>query len=972
MYEGGLLPMSHRVAAFLWIFLLVISSAALATQNHVRVAEVEPEGSLCSGEIRIPVSIEVDTILPTTRPGGWMEVFGTVTPERDAEMLVLRFESAGGVNVMGSEPVTLGSVRAGLPMHFSVLARVGYGARGVVHVWADLQFQGDDRVWSSRKSLYALTHHDRVYTGTGGLQSLQIAAIEDDVRTGLIAPLVGEERLASLAIAQAKTDRDPSRIVRRRMTEFGVVESSAIETMAVGSDEILVQGNVQWTDQNGNTHPVYRALVRIMDEDTFGDETVAELYTDADGNYSVLIDTNDGIGAGDRDVYVQVRAENEFIKTMTQGGATYIMQSGVSDETPGGSTLTRNFTAGNSGGGESFSVFQAAAWIGRYTEIRNGGALPKINLRWPNGGDGSFYDGQLQIEQDDRWDWDTIHHEYGHYVMDELNIEDNPGGPHNIGDCAAVVRGSKSEGNKLAWGEGWPTFFGTAGQQVMGLAALNVPRVGDAQYDDLEDTNVSYSLEAQSSIGFGEDNEVAVQRLLWDLFDSNNDGRDLISRSDQSIWNAIDAADPEILSTAWAALRSGQSVATQLLMGEIATDHRIGPRLTTPADGGIVSPSNLNFSWNADVGCDPSFDGDGFTLRFYNAAGTAEILSIGGLASTSTSLSLAQLDTLIASGHQVRWAVEGTNSSSPATGPYLGENNAITVNRPPVADAGEDVSAECSSHGTTPVALSGLGSSDPDGDTLTYSWSASPGVNWDDNNSPTPTGQFSKGVTTVLLTVSDGIQQSTDTVTVTVVDTTPPVISCPANIEVECTGGLGIQANDPQLAPFFAGVSATDTCDASPTIVNNAPAFFPLGTTEVTFTATDADGNSSSCSAFVTVVDTTPPEITLALDTTSIWPPNHKMVTINATVVVTDECDPNPFFVLTSIASNEPDNGLGDGDMPNDIQGAAFGTADLSFQVRAERAGLGSGRTYTVTYTAYDSSGNSAEASAVITVPKNK
>jgi endo-1,4-beta-xylanase len=72
---------------------------------------------------------------------------------------------------------------------------------------------------------------------------------------------------------------------------------------------------------------------------------------------------------------------------------------------------------------------------------------------------------------------------------------------------------------------------------------------------------------------------------------------------------------------------------------------------------------------------------------------------------------------------------------------------------------------------------------------------------------------------------------------------------------------------------------------------------------------------------------------------------------------------------LVSITSNEPDNGLGDGDTGGDIQGAAFGTDDREFFLRAERGGVGAGRTYTVTYSATDGSGNSTVRQAVVVVP---
>ena len=81
-------------------------------------------------------------------------------------------------------------------------------------------------------------------------------------------------------------------------------------------------------------------------------------------------------------------------------------------------------------------------------------------------------------------------------------------------------------------------------------------------------------------------------------------------------------------------------------------------------------------------------------------------------------------------------------------------------------------------------------------------------------------------------------------------------------------------------------------------------------------------------------------------------------------------CDANPAIRLVSITSNEPDNGLGDGDQPQDIQGAAFGTDDREFQLRSERSGPGNGRVYTITYSATDASGNQTLRQTTVTVPR--
>jgi hypothetical protein len=223
---------------------------------------------------------------------------------------------------------------------------------------------------------------------------------------------------------------------------------------------------------------------------------------------------------------------------------------------------------------------------------------------------------------------------------------------------------------------------------------------------------------------------------------------------------------------------------------------------------------------------------------------------------------------------------------------------------------------------------------------------------------------------TIVWTARDDANNAASTSqAVTVIDTAAPSVSCPADVTVECTGDDGVRAADRQLASFLASATASDVCDASVTLSNDAPSFFGLGTRAVTTTARDDSGNSASCVADVTVADTVPPTIHASVSPTTLWVPDHKMVDLTASVSVVDGCDPRARFVLTSITSDEPDNGTGDGDTPSDVQGAAFGTADTRFRLRAERSALGDGRTYTITYTAIDGSGNTAVAVLEVVVP---
>lgn len=239
-----------------------------------------------------------------------------------------------------------------------------------------------------------------------------------------------------------------------------------------------------------------------------------------------------------------------------------------------------------------------------------------------------------------------------------------------------------------------------------------------------------------------------------------------------------------------------------------------------------------------------------------------------------------------------------------------------------------------------------------------------------DHNAP---DVFPFGETMVTFTATDDFgNQDQCVATVTVGDFTDPEITCPEDITVECSSGGGTPVDDPQLAAFFAAPTATDNCDPNPSIDHDAPPVFPLGDTVVTFTATDDSGNEGTCTATVTVEDTTPPELEVSLNRDVLWPPNHKLSAITAEVTVTDVCDPDASFELVDVTSDEPDNGQGDGDTENDIQGADLNTADVEFQLRSERMGNGDGRVYTILYRAFDLSGNSTDEALEVHVPHDQ
>jgi hypothetical protein len=110
-------------------------------------------------------------------------------------------------------------------------------------------------------------------------------------------------------------------------------------------------------------------------------------------------------------------------------------------------------------------------------------------------------------------------------------------------------------------------------------------------------------------------------------------------------------------------------------------------------------------------------------------------------------------------------------------------------------------------------------------------------------------------------------------------DAEPPTLVCPAPVtDAEC--GVDAVLGEP---------SARDSCSAV-TITSDAPAAFPVGLTEVTFTARDEAQLSSTCTTFITVTDTQAPVVTCPEKTTVVGDPTRCGADVELAVSATDAC----------------------------------------------------------------------------------
>ena len=280
-------------------------------------------------------------------------------------------------------------------------------------------------------------------------------------------------------------------------------------------------------------------------------------------------------------------------------------------------------------------------------------------------------------------------------------------------------------------------------------------------------------------------------------------------------------------------------------------------------------------------------------------------------------------------------------------------------NEPPVAIAQNVVKNADPTTGVAIVTAAEVNNNsyDPDGDPITLDLD--------------PEGPFSRGVTPVSLTVSDGQESVTADATVTVNDLTPPALTVPENITRDTNPGES-------FATVEFAAAAVDNCDGEILVECEPPSGsqFSVGTTTVTCTATDESGNEASESFDITVVDNEAPVITTNSDILEMWPPNHKYKTIlveDLVESVSDNCECEELLMgavlISKVTSDEEENGPDDGDTENDI---LIEEDFRSVRLRCERNGEANGRVYTIHLCLTDCNGNEGLTPITVGVPLDK
>lgn len=366
---------------------------------------------------------------------------------------------------------------------------------------------------------------------------------------------------------------------------------------------------------NVEIRPIRRATVQLLN--AAGTTVLDSAIADDFGAYSLT-------GNASTSVMIRVRAELisanwnvEVRNNVDTSGSPpplgqrplYAMDSAVFDS--GVTNQTRNFTATTGWGGSNYTGARVAAPFAILDTIYSAmqfviaedpaANFPALDAFWsPDNkqaspqdidlGDlpTSFYNGAsalflLGLDGVDTEEFDdhVVVHEWGHYFEDNFSRSDSIGGTHGGGDLLDA---------RVAFGEGWAS--------ALAAMALNNPL-----YCDTASSSSGGGFNSESS-SFGPDgwfNEQTVIRLIYDLWDTNDDGADNSSIGFGPIYDVM--TGPQSTTSAFTSIFT---FATYLKQQNTGQDAFINALLT--ANG--INPTGIDIWGTAETNDGPGTNAD--------------------------------------------------------------------------------------------------------------------------------------------------------------------------------------------------------------------------------------------------------------------------------------------------------------------------------------------------------------------------
>jgi hypothetical protein len=261
--------------------------------------------------------------------------------------------------------------------------------------------------------------------------------------------------------------------------------------------------------------------------------TIASTSTDNNGEY-VFSDIPSETEVKIR-VYAKIFKENKWdVKVIdnTNDDAIYVMEGALS--TTGIANSIRNLKATASTKNSAPFAILDSVYIAmeKVIDVDSQAVFPLLYMNWSvnNVRSGTYYDGDktimLQGDQsgdNDEYDDHIIVHEWGHYFEEKFSRADSIGGSHSSGDLLDI---------RVAFGEGW------------GNAWSAIATDDPIYFDTYTTTGWNMNIETTDyKNNPGWFSEASIQRILYDLYDSNDDDTDILSLGFKPLYDVLVGAE---------------------------------------------------------------------------------------------------------------------------------------------------------------------------------------------------------------------------------------------------------------------------------------------------------------------------------------------------------------------------------------------------------------------------------------------
>ena len=483
---------------------------------------------------------------------------------------------------------------------------------------------------------------------------------------------------------------------------------------ALASDQVEVRGVATWTDWLGDTHPARHIQVKLFAVLPLGGgySEFDRTTTDDAGRYDFVEPAAALDGSPAQVEFDAVTsASSTWMNAPDLTGPESYYQVADAGTLSAGHANTRDITIGNQGAwDEAFAVTDAVWSAHLYAGIAGGGDEGQIRVWFPYGPDGHAETGDHMELGAWEWSaWDVINHEYGHYFDRRHGSFTSALGPAHCVDahlassnCSDPALG-KDDGTRVAWSEGFANFYAISAAHYAAHPAI--PGVGDGYYDDekYDDHAVrrddSFSRASDGEAGDnrnGEDNEMAVAGLLWNLERSGDSGStytDHIALGPQITMGLIENAGAsrfsQFVQYIWpddSPFVLGADEETDF--GCLLAASEVAPYDVTVSDGNLGHVPTISWA----KGNQEKFKNDSFVVQAFDHDSAFPYFTSERIQSGDQSQDRASWQPTgnqwnqIAAGHgdSVELRVTGWQGDGPATGPYRGCREAHTLTPGPI------------------------------------------------------------------------------------------------------------------------------------------------------------------------------------------------------------------------------------------------------------------------------------------------